>query len=82
VSFLQAAQTVLREAGKPLTTAEVATIAIERGLVATSGKTPVATMRATLYGAPAESGIRREFSPGPTRAKRDSVRWRYVEKRR
>jgi hypothetical protein len=80
VSFLQAAETVLRRAKKPLTTAEITEVALRRGLVQTKGQTPVATMSAALYGAPADSPIKREFTPGKQRAARDSVRWTYAKR--
>jgi hypothetical protein len=79
MSFLRAAETVLRTAGKSLTAAEITEIALRRGLVQTRGKTPTATMRAALYGAPPDSPIRREFKPGRQRAVPSSVRWTYVQ---
>jgi hypothetical protein len=82
MTFLQAAEAVLRSAKKPLTADEITTIAVRRGLIETKGKTPAATMSARLYSAPAESPIRREFKPGKTRAARGSVRWVYVGKSR
>lgn len=78
MTFLRVAETVLRTARKPLTSAEIMEIALRRGLITTRGKTPTATMRAALYKAPSQSPIRREFTPGVTRATRGSVRWRYV----
>ena len=78
--FLAAAETVLRTTGKSLTAAEIAEIALRRGLLTTHGKTPAASMSAALYGAPADSPIRREFEPGRQRAVRNSVRWTYVKK--
>jgi hypothetical protein len=54
----------MREADEPLTTAAVTDIALRRGLLTTTGKTPVASMSAALYAAPSGSGIRREFEPG------------------
>ena len=79
VTFLEVAVAVLRTARKPLTSAEITEIALRRGLIKTHGKTPEASMSAALYGAPSESPIRREFTPGPTRAARGSVRWKYVK---
>jgi hypothetical protein len=80
MSFLAAAETVLRTTGKSLTAAEITEIALRRGLVQTHGKTPAASMSAALYGAPPDSLIRREFKPGRKRAARNSVRWTYVKK--
>jgi len=77
VGFLEAAVTILRRAKKPLTTREITEIALRRGLITTRGKTPEATMSAALYGAPLESRIRRDFTPGSRRAVRGSVRWFY-----
>lgn len=71
---------MLRSTKKPLTAGEITDIALRGGLLRTHGKTPAATMSAALYGAPADSPIRREFEPGRQRAVRDSVRWTY-EKR-
>jgi hypothetical protein len=82
VTFLEAAEAVLRTARKPLTTAEVTEIALRRGLIETRGKTPTASMSRALYGVTSESPIRREFKPGPTRAARGSVRWTYAERSR
>jgi hypothetical protein len=79
MTFLEAAETVLRTAQKPLTTAEITEIALRRGLISTGGKTPNASMSAALYGAPSKSSIRREFTPGPSRALRGSVRWTYIK---
>jgi hypothetical protein len=73
-----AAETVLRGALRPLTSKEISEMAIEKGLIQTEGKTPRATMRAALYAATKanpKGPIRREFTPGPTRAARYSVRW-------
>jgi HB1, ASXL, restriction endonuclease HTH domain len=77
VTFLQAAQTVLRSARQPMTAAEITDAALRRGLLKSRGKTPIATMTARLYGRPSNSPIRREFTPGRWRAKRGSVRWTY-----
>src|SRR5690348_1019614 len=77
MSFLEAAETVLRSAKKPLTASEITEIALRRGLLQTRGKTPAATMSAALYGAPPGGPIRRQYTPGRQRAVRDSVRWTY-----
>jgi len=79
VTFLEAAETVLRAANRPLTAREITDIALERGLLRTSGKTPEATMSARLYAAPADAPIRRKFASGSQRAVRGSVRWVYVK---
>jgi hypothetical protein len=78
VTFLQAAEEVLRNAKRPLSTQEITDIALSRGLVASRGKTPEATMSAQLYRAPRDGPIQREFTPGRLRAARGSVRWTSV----
>ena len=49
MSFFEAAKKILREAEKPLTADEITKIALEEGLIKTSGKTPSATMSAMIY---------------------------------
>ena len=78
MTYLDAAIAVLNASRKPMTTAEITESAIRKGLIRPLGKTPNATMSATLYlhaRDRAESAIRREYRPGPTRAARGSVRW-------
>jgi hypothetical protein len=79
MTFLEAAETILRAAGKPLTAREITDIALREGLIEPSGKTPELTMSARLYTAPASRCIRRQFSEGGVRARRGSVRWIYQE---
>lgn len=79
MTFLEAAEVVLRKAQAPLTVREITEIALRRGLLETHGKTPEATMSAALYGAARDGRIRREFVPGRQRAVRGSVRWLYVD---
>lgn len=81
MTFLQAAVDVLRTAGRPLTADEITEIALRKGLLQTQGKTPEATMSASLYAAPAGTPIGRQYEPGRVRAVRDSVRWMYVARR-
>ncbi len=79
-TFLDAALTVLAAAERPLTSREVAERVIAGGLIRTSGKTPEASIAAALYVALRDGrapGLERLFEPGPTRARRNSVRWRY-----
>lgn len=78
MTFAEAAAHILREQGRPMTAAEITALALKRGLITSSGKTPVATMTAALYGLPAGSSIQREYVAGERRAKRGSVRWSYV----
>lgn len=49
MKYHEAAIEVLKAAKRPLTVQEVTDRAIERGLIAPSGKTPAATMAAVLY---------------------------------
>jgi hypothetical protein len=80
VTFREAAECVLKESNRPLTVHEIVERALRRDLISTTGKTPEATMSAALYGAPADGPIRREFEPGPARARRGSVRWLHIDR--
>jgi hypothetical protein len=76
MTYYQAALHVLKIAGCPLTTREITTIAIERGLISPKGKTPHATMAAQLYlRVPKDQQLVKNASPGNGRAKQGSVRW-------
>jgi HB1/ASXL restriction endonuclease-like protein with HTH domain len=78
LTFEGAALKVLRETGRPMTTRELADTVLRRKLVETRGKTPDATIAARLYGLAQSTknpGIVRLAEPGPTRARRGSVRW-------
>jgi hypothetical protein len=77
VTFLEAAEKVLKSARRPLTTLEVVDEAVKKGLIQPQGKTPVASMKAALYGAPPGTPVKRVYDEGPRRARRGSVRWRY-----
>lgn len=46
--FLEAAYIVLTEEGKPLSADEIVTLAVRRGVLTSSGKTPVQTMKSKL----------------------------------
>lgn len=78
ISFLQAAIMVLERNGRPMTTGEITREALHLGLLRTTGKTPVKTMDAALYGQ-ARHGpkvrVARLYAPGRQRAVRGSVRW-------
>ena len=81
MTFLAAAETILRAATRPLTTEEIVQIAMHRGLLKTRGKTPSKTLTAKLYclvRADPDGPIRREYQPGNSRAARGSVRWTYA----
>ncbi len=56
----EAAESVLKEARKPLHVREITQLALQRGLWKTSGKTPEATVGATLY---TDINKRKEESP-------------------
>jgi len=65
-----------------MTGGEIVAEALRRGLVQTKGKTPEATMLAELYLHARETGLpllKRVFEPGPTRARRGSVRWAVID---
>lgn len=49
VTFIEAAYQILKGKGIPLNTEQITKIALERNLIETSGKTPVATMAARIY---------------------------------
>ena len=80
MTYLRAAEAVLREARRPLSAREITELALSKGLIQPRGRTPVKTMDARLYTAPLDVPIRREYQPGPRRAARGSVRWKYVDK--
>lgn len=50
MTYFEAALQILRSAQKLLTTREVTERALERGLIVSHSKTPIATMAAALYG--------------------------------
>jgi hypothetical protein len=82
MSFLNAGIAVLKETGLELTAAEIAGIALERGLIESRGKTPDATLAAQLYvylRDNPQGPLRKLSEPGETRARRDSVRWAWRE---
>lgn len=82
MSFLNAGIAVLKETGLELTAAEIAGIALERGLIESKGKTPDATLAAQLYAYVRDNpqgSLRKLSEPGETRARRDSVRWAWRE---
>jgi hypothetical protein len=75
-TYYEAAIQVLRSARHPLTAREIAARAIETGLITPTGKTPAATMSATLYvHAQKDASVTKLEEPGNGRAKRGSVRW-------
>jgi hypothetical protein len=76
MTYYKAALEVLRSARQPLTTREITLSAIERGLIAPAGKTPIATMAAELYrGVRNDPELVKVEGPRNGRAKPGSVRW-------
>ncbi|MBA2450192.1 MAG: winged helix-turn-helix domain-containing protein [Chloroflexi bacterium] len=81
-SYLDAAVAVLEAIGRPLTAREITDEALRRGLIRPAGKTPEATMTARLYVHARDDPtprVVRLAEPGPTRARRNSVRWALAE---
>lgn len=62
MTFLEAAKTVLRDAGEPLSPAEITRRALDRGLIETQGATPAATMSAQLTVNVRDLGAASEFT--------------------
>jgi ribosomal 50S subunit-recycling heat shock protein len=72
----EAALQVLRSAGRPLTTREIADLAVSEGLIVTSGKTLHASMARVLYlRAQSDPELVKVEEPGTASAKGRSVRW-------
>jgi HB1, ASXL, restriction endonuclease HTH domain len=81
MTFIEAAEAVLKTTKRAMTGAEIIEAAVRRGLITTRGKTPEATLSAALYRLvrdDPESPIQREYQQGSQRAVRGSVRWLYV----
>jgi hypothetical protein len=78
MSFLTAGIAVLRETGREMTAQEILQLALSRGLVSTTGKTPAATMTAQLYvhvRDHPDGPLRLIAETGTYRARRGTVRW-------
>jgi HB1, ASXL, restriction endonuclease HTH domain len=76
MTYYEAALQILRSARKPLTTHEITDRALQRGLIAPRGKTPVATMGSMLYlRVRNDPELVKLETPGKGRAQRYSVRW-------
>jgi hypothetical protein len=80
MTFLQAAEEVLRSEMRPLSAEEITDLALGRGLLQTASKTPAATMSSALYKAPADGPIRHEFRSSRVRRSPGLARWLYVGK--
>lgn len=85
MTFLEAAIAVLNESDRPLTDREITETALRKKLLTRVGKTPAKSMSAVLYlhasRAP-HPKIVRLADPGPTRARRGTVRWQLVNRSR
>ena len=82
MTYVEAAEAVLRSARRPLTLGEITEAALRRRFIEPRGRTPQRTMSAALYRhirRYPRGRIRREYRPGRIRAARDSVRWAYAE---
>ncbi len=77
VSFLDAAEMVLRRATRPMNSSEILSRAISAGLIATRGSTPDHTMSAALYrdAKKTTSRFARVAREGRLRGVQGSVRW-------
>jgi hypothetical protein len=76
MTYYQAALSVLSTTQRPLTVREITAIAIDCGFIEPEGKTPHATMAASLYlGVRNDKRLVKLQTPGNGRAKRGSVRW-------
>ena len=83
MTFWQATQKVLTSTNRPMTAREILQRAVNDGLIVSQGKTPLATLTATLYEEyKRDSRLERVFEQGPTRAKRGTVRWTLRRQRR
>jgi hypothetical protein len=77
VTYIDAAIEILRRNDRPMTDAEIIEQAVASGLIESTGKTPRQSMSAVLYlkAKDSTSPVRRIAQPGPTRARRGTVRW-------
>ena len=75
MTYYKAAIEVLKAARRPLTAREITDQAIEAGLIAPRGETPIATMSATLYRVRRHPDLLKVGDRGNKRAKRGTVRW-------
>jgi hypothetical protein len=76
MTYFEAALLVLRASRRPLSTSEILERIERQHLITVTGRTPLATLSATLYrhlGKHPE--LHRELVPGPHRAARGTVRW-------
>ena len=83
MTYLEAALIVLSASDRPLRTVEITERIAEQNLLVFKGRTPAATLSASLYRALGKyPALRREAIEGPGRAARGSVRWYVVDESR
>ena len=76
MTYLEAAVTVLRASGRPLTIDEIMERILSEGLVPMTGRTPRSTLSAALYrNLGKHPELRRLAKHAQQRAHRGSVRW-------
>ena len=76
MTYLEAAIAVLETSNRPLSTPEIMERITSDGLITVTGRTPVRTLEAALYGALGKHPqLRREAKTGKIRAARGTVRW-------
>ncbi len=76
MTYFEAALRILRASKRPLTTSEILDRIVRQGLIQPTGKTPEATLAATLYRhLPMDDELARVAEFGRHRAVRGSVRW-------
>ena len=77
LTYYEAALQTLRSAGRPLTTREITDLAIAKGLIVPTGKTPHASMGRVLYLRVRDDPelVKMEQQSRTARARRGSVRW-------
>lgn len=79
MTYLTAAIAVLQASERPLTVPEIMAEIARRGLIPITGKTPEATLAATLYrNLDKHPLLRREAVQGTWRAEKGTVRWYVV----
>jgi hypothetical protein len=79
LTYFEAALAVLAQSNEPMSTREILNEILRQQLVSASGRTPLATLTATLYRhANAGDRLMRLSEPGTTRARYDTVRWRVM----
>lgn len=79
MTYLEAAIIILSASDRPLKTVEITERIAEQNLLVFKGRTPAATLSASLYRALGKHpALRRDAIPGAGRATRGSVRWYVV----